>query len=201
MCLKLMISVTNLSSSALRTAFIHRLMLDLDTLNTLDKTLFYIPERSLRRNIARLPFVLLVCELLRTPWGRRGFKVENTSSVSPACRKRRLNGVVCRNHRIKRVDPCRSKTGTLKNPAKCLWHWAPDRRYDFLNVWLTAWLMFYLNQFFWIIDLYSSILPSKWLSQHLDPAGIIFSESKKTMCLSSAGTTGNFGPACLQMQQ
>ena len=34
-------------------------------------------------------------------------------------------------HRIKRVVPCRCMTGTLKNPAKCLWRWEPDRRYSF----------------------------------------------------------------------
>ena len=67
----------------------------------------------------------------RPPWGRRGLKVGNTSSVSQACRKRRLNGAVCRNHRIKRVVPCRCRTGTLKNPTKCLWRWEPDRRYKF----------------------------------------------------------------------
>ena len=39
----------------------------------------------------------------------------------PACRKMRLNGAVCRNHRIKRVVPCRCRTGTLNNPTKCLW--------------------------------------------------------------------------------
>ena len=31
----------------------------------------------------------------------------------------------------KRVVPCRCRTGTLKNPAKCLWRWEPDRRYNF----------------------------------------------------------------------
>ena len=67
-------------------------------------------------------------------------------------RKRRLNGAVCRNHRIKRVVPCRcldglvpyihlarnergrmygTRTGTLKNPTKCLWRWEPDRRSNF----------------------------------------------------------------------
>ena len=49
----------------------------------------------------------------------------NTTSVSPACRKRRLNWAVCWNHRIKRVVPCRCRTGTLKNPAKYLWRWEP----------------------------------------------------------------------------
>ena len=34
-------------------------------------------------------------------------QVENVSSVSLACRKRRLNGVVSRNNRIKRLAPCR----------------------------------------------------------------------------------------------
>ena len=62
-----------------------------------------------------------------------GLQVENTSSVPPACHKRRLTGAVCRNHRIKRVVPCRCRTGILKNPAKCLWRWEPDRRYNFVN--------------------------------------------------------------------
>ena len=56
---------------------------------------------------------------------------QNVSSVFPACRKRRLIGAVCRNHRIKRLVPCRCRTGTLKNPTKCLWRWEPDRRYNF----------------------------------------------------------------------
>ena len=43
--------------------------------------------------------------------------VEDTSSVSPACRKRRLNGVMCRNHRIKRVD----KLGYCLKPYQRLW--------------------------------------------------------------------------------
>ena len=34
--------------------------------------------------------------------------IRNVSSVSPACRKRRLIGAVCRNHRIKRLVPCRT---------------------------------------------------------------------------------------------
>ena len=39
---------------------------------------------------------------------------------------RRLNGAVCRNHRIKRMVMCRWRA-TLKNLAKCLWRWEPDR--------------------------------------------------------------------------
>ena len=56
-----------------------------------------------------------------------------TSSVSPACRKRRLNGAVCRNHRIKRVVSCKRRKGTLKNLTKCLWRKEPDRRYNFFD--------------------------------------------------------------------
>ena len=59
-----------------------------------------------------------------------GVYVKNTSSVSPACRKRGLNGAMCRNHRNKRVAPCRCVRGTLKNPANCLWRWEPDRKYN-----------------------------------------------------------------------
>ena len=62
--------------------------------------------------------------------GTRGVKVENTSSVSLASRKRRLNGAVFRN-RIKRVVRVGAETGMLKNPTKCLWRWKPDRRSDF----------------------------------------------------------------------
>ena len=47
---------------------------------------------------------------------------ENVSSVSPACRKRR----------IKREGPCRCSDGHGKNPTKCLWRLEPDRRSNFL---------------------------------------------------------------------
>ena len=61
------------------------------------------------------------------PWGFGG-QVENVSSVSPACRKRRLIGAMCRDHRVKRVVPCwcLDRTGTLKDPTKCLWRWEPN---------------------------------------------------------------------------
>ena len=51
----------------------------------------------------------------------------------PLCRKRRLIGALCRNHRIERLVPCRCLDGHVKvlNPAKCLWRWEPDRRYFF----------------------------------------------------------------------
>ena len=68
-----------------------------------------------------------------------GIKDENTSSISPECRKRRLNGAVSRNNHIKRVAPCRCRTGTLKNPTKCIWRWEPDRRYNlFFNFYYIA---------------------------------------------------------------
>ena len=63
--------------------------------------------------------------------GGGGGQVENVSSVSPACRKRRLIGAVCRNHRIKRLVPCRCLDGQLKIPTKCLWRWEPDRRSNY----------------------------------------------------------------------
>ena len=50
------------------------------------------------------------------------------SSVSPAYRKRRLIWAVCRNHRIKRLVPCRCLDGHHKNLTKCLWRLEPDSR-------------------------------------------------------------------------
>ena len=47
-------------------------------------------------------------------------QVENTSYVSPACRKRRLNGAMCRSYRKKGWSRVGIWMGTLKNPAKCL---------------------------------------------------------------------------------
>ena len=71
----------------------------------------------------------------RSPlWHKRAiytFCQSFVSSVSPACRKRRLIGAVCRNLRIKRLVPCRCRAGTLKNSAKCLWRWEPDRSYNY----------------------------------------------------------------------
>ena len=55
------------------------------------------------------------CCVQGPPWGPGGW-VENVSSVSPACRKRRLIGAVCRNHRIKRLVPCRCLDGHVKEP-------------------------------------------------------------------------------------
>ena len=40
-------------------------------------------------------------------------------------RKRRLNGAVCRNHRKKGWSRVGARTGTLKNPTKCLWRGSP----------------------------------------------------------------------------
>ena len=46
-------------------------------------------------------------------------------------RKRRLNGAVCRNHRIKRVVPCRCWDGHVKEPYEMSMAWEPDRRSNF----------------------------------------------------------------------
>ena len=48
-------------------------------------------------------------------------------------RKRRLNGAVCRNHRIKGWSRVGARTGTLKEPTKCLWRLEPDRRSNFFS--------------------------------------------------------------------
>ena len=50
----------------------------------------------------------------KPPWGRRGFSREYVLRISPWCRKRRLNGAVCRNHRMKRVVKCRCLDGHVK---------------------------------------------------------------------------------------
>ena len=65
---------------------------------------------------------------VRTP----GFK----SRIRPPNPQRVVKGDLmgrCWNHRIKRLVPCRYRTGTLKNPVKCLWRWEPDRRYNFFS--------------------------------------------------------------------
>ena len=61
----------------------------------------------------------------------RGIKSRMCPPYPQRDRKRRLNGAVCRNHRIKRWSRVGVWTGTLKNPAKCLWRWEPDRRFNF----------------------------------------------------------------------
>ena len=45
-----------------------------------------------------------------------GGYIKNVSSVSPACRKRRLNGAVSRNNRIKSVASCRCLDEHFKEP-------------------------------------------------------------------------------------
>ena len=46
----------------------------------------------------------------------RGFKSRMCPQYPQLDRKRRLNGAVCRNHRIKRVVPCRCLDGHVKEP-------------------------------------------------------------------------------------
>ena len=99
-------------------------MLGKGGINVLQTAMFKISNYC--KFIQQIKSIFSFLAPVRTPWG-----LSNTSSVSPACRKRRLNGAVCRNHRIKRVVPCRCRSGTLKNPVKCLWRWEPDRRYNF----------------------------------------------------------------------
>ena len=58
---------------------------------------------------------------------------KNVSSVSPACRKRRLNGAVSRNNRIKRLAPCRCLDGHVKEPYEMSMALGPDRRSNFFS--------------------------------------------------------------------
>ena len=46
-------------------------------------------------------------------------------------RKRRLNGAVSRNNRIKRLAPCRCLDGHVKEPYEMSMAWEPDRRSNF----------------------------------------------------------------------
>ena len=63
---------------------------------------------------------------LKLPLLGPGSLVENVSSVSPACHKRRLNG-----GGFSEFSRVGAWTGTLKNPTKCLWRWELFRRYYF----------------------------------------------------------------------
>ena len=66
------------------------------------------------------------------PRGRQ-FINEKTSSVSPACRKRRLNGAVSRNNCIKRVA-CRCLDGHVEEPYEISMAWDTDRRSNFFFI-------------------------------------------------------------------
>ena len=50
------------------------------------------------------------------PWGPGGLSRECAPPYPQRDRKRRLNGAVCRNHRIKRLVPCRCLDGHVKEP-------------------------------------------------------------------------------------
>ena len=54
--------------------------------------------------------------ILYFPTGPGGFKSRMCPQYPQLDRKRRLNGAVCRNHRIKRVVPCRCLDGHVKEP-------------------------------------------------------------------------------------
>ena len=61
----------------------------------------------------------------------RGVKSRMCPPYPRRDRKRRLNGAVCRNHRIKRVVPCRCLDGHVKEPYEMSKAWEPDRRSNF----------------------------------------------------------------------
>ena len=63
--------------------------------------------------------------------GDPGGQVENVSSVSPVCRKRRLYGSVSRNNRTKGLAPCRSLDGHVKEPYEVSLAWGADHRSNF----------------------------------------------------------------------
>ena len=84
-------------------------------------------KQRLRTDLGRSVGVTTATQLVWLTW----FTGPTFPLPATACRKRRLNGAMCRNHRMKRVVPCRCRTGTLQNPARCLWRWEPDRRYIF----------------------------------------------------------------------
>ena len=71
-------------------------------------------------------------QLRRSPPVRaRGVKSRMCPPYPQRDRKRRLNGAVCRNHRIKRVVPCRCLDGHVKEPCEMSMAWEPDRRFNF----------------------------------------------------------------------
>ena len=65
------------------------------------------------------------------PWGPGGLSRECAPPYPQRDRKRRLNGAVCRNHRIKRLVPCRCLDGHVKEPYEMSMAWEPDRRSNF----------------------------------------------------------------------
>ena len=65
------------------------------------------------------------------PVRARGVKSRMCPPYPQRDRKRRLNGAVCRNHRIKRVVPCRCLDGHVKEPYEMSMAWEPDRRFNF----------------------------------------------------------------------
>ena len=86
-------------------------------------------------------FVLYVyCFLLHigiylycTPVRARGVKSRMCPPYPQRGPKRRLNGAVCRNHRIKRLVPCRWEDGHVKEPYEMSMAWEPDRRSNFFS--------------------------------------------------------------------
>ena len=67
-------------------------------------------------------------KLKSPPWGPGGLSRECAPPYPQRDRKRRLNGAVCRNHRIKRLVPCRCYDWHVKEPYEMSMAWEPDRR-------------------------------------------------------------------------
>ena len=75
----------------------------------------YVKERlksSLRKFYGRYgdltkQYEVPLSRMLHPPWGPGGLSRECAPPYPQRDRKRRLNGAVCRNHRIKRLVPCR----------------------------------------------------------------------------------------------
>ena len=62
------------------------------------------------------------------PVRARGLSRECAPPYPQRDRKRRLNGAVCRNHRIKRLVPCQCYDWHVKEPYEMSMAWEPDRR-------------------------------------------------------------------------
>ena len=84
---------------------------------------------SFQKSLTSL-YIYLITQT-KSPMRAWGVKSRMCPPYPQRDRKRRLNGAVCRNHRIKRVVRVGARTGTLKNPTKCLWRWEPDRWSNF----------------------------------------------------------------------
>ena len=86
-------------------------------------TIFSVNNKYFYSKIIKLDLFLMVnkssfhlISQKSTPVRARGLSWECTPPYPQRDRKRRLNGAVCRNHRIKRLVPCRCYDGHVKEP-------------------------------------------------------------------------------------